>query len=97
MHKGSKTHKKKNKKLGKPKKHKNETILRDSCLDPPKSEKNKKNKKNLGKPKKQKIPPKKKTILRDKTSPQLFCLFFFFWGGSQQFFFLILEGPAKSL
>ena len=69
------------------------TILGDSWLDPPKSEKNKKLKKNLGK--------KKKTILRDswldplflKTSPELFFFVFprFFWfsdssdfGGSKQ-------------
>ena len=46
----------KTQKLGKPKK----TILRYSCLDPPKSEKNKKQKKTLGKQKTQK---NKKNIL----------------------------------
>ena len=96
MHKGSKTHKKKNKKLGKPKKHKNETILRDSCLDPPKSEKNKTTKKTLGN-KKQFSETLAWTPFSSRLPENWFVDFCFFGFLNGFLFFLILEGPAKSL
>ena len=87
-------------------KQKIKNILRDSCLDSPKSEESE-NQKNLGKTKK--TQKTKKPILgsleekgvQPRVSENCFFVFLGFFGFPKVFFvffvFLILGGPAKSL
>ena len=83
----------KNKKTKKPweNQNKKKNILRDSCLDPPKSEK-------MGKPKKTRK-HNSQTLLSQPSFPQDFprIVFFCFPKLFLLFLFLILGGPDKSL
>ena len=85
-------------------KQKIKNILRDSCLDPPKSEESE-NQKNLGKTKKNLKNQKNQfwgSLEEKGVQPRVSenCFFRFFWFSQGLFgflVFLILGGPAKSL